>query len=247
VAHPGRAYFLKQKIAFDCTVVIGAPHLIAALTERSASASGEVLAFSDAEALLALDEIVKRRKCAIELERKFAGTRRGTALIARITADPTLAQSELRVVSHDGQDVRILQRAAADPPPALDVAVVTPLGGDPVPIDAHAHPPLDLRGTRRAPRFKIAGDMSVQVDGSPAKLIDLSTVGAQVVSPTILKPNQRVRVALHDDRGALRLNATIAWTFFEIPPKGGPHYRAGVNFVDANSDKVGAFCNRHRA
>ena len=39
----------------------------------------------------------------------------------------------------------------------------------------------------------------------------------------------------------------IAWAFFEIPPKGGPQYRAGVNFVDADSDAVGAFCLRHKA
>ena len=85
------------------------------------------------------------------------------------------------------------------------------------------------------------------LDGNAAKLVDLSTVGAQVMSPTILKPNQRVRMALADDQGALRFNATVAWASFEIPPKGGPQYRAGVDFVDANSDGVDAFCLRHKA
>ena len=44
------------------------------------------------------------------------------------------------------------------------------------------------------------------VDGNPAALVDLSTVGAQVVSPTVLKPNQRVRVSFGDGkaRGALQ-------------------------------------------
>ena len=38
------------------------------------------------------------------------------------------------------------------------------------------------------------------VDGNPAALIDLSTVGAQVVSATVLKPNQRVRVIMGDGK-----------------------------------------------
>jgi hypothetical protein len=244
VAPAGRAHFLTQRIVSDCTVVIGAPDLLDGLKQRSASGSGEVLTFSDADPLRALDEIIQRRPYAIELERQFAATSRGAALITRIKADPALAHSELRVVSHDGEYECVLLRAAAAPA-ALAVTVFTPARIETEAVDADAL--LDQRGTRRAPRFKIAGTMSVQVDGNAASLIDLATAGAQVLSPTILKPNQRVRVALHDDHGALRLNATIAWTVFEIPSKGGPQYRAGVNFVDANSDAVGAFCNRHKA
>ena len=39
------------------------------------------------------------------------------------------------------------------------------------------------RGTRRAQRVKIVDGVEVLIDGSPATLIDLSVVGAQVVSP----------------------------------------------------------------
>ena len=42
------------------------------------------------------------------------------------------------------------------------------------------------------------------VDGNPAALVDLSTVGAQVVSPTVLKPNQRVRVVLGEGKAAVK-------------------------------------------
>jgi hypothetical protein len=123
--------------------------------------------------------------------------------------------------------------------PAIAVAAVAP------PVVA-APGALDQRGTRRAPRFRIAGDMSVLVDGNAARLVDLSEVGAQVISPTVLKPNQRVRFALADDRGALRFNAAVAWAFFEIPLNRGPQYRAGLNFFDADADAVGAFCVRHK-
>ena len=70
--------------------------------------------------------------------------------------------------------------------------------------------------------------------------------GRRSISPTVLKPNQRVRVVLTDDHGALRFNAAVAWASFEIPPKRGPQYRAGVNFVDADGNAVGAFCIRHK-
>lgn len=228
-----------------CTIVIGSPDLLPLLKERSSAVNGEVVAFSDADALQALAEIVRRRPHAVELERQFASTPRGAALINRIKADPALAESELRVVSHDSDYARVLSRAAGDAPQAAPaVAILEPPEAVAEPVAAAS---LDLRGTRRAPRFKIAGELNVLLDGNAAKLVDLSTVGAQVISPTILKPNQRVRTVLADDQGALRFNAAIAWAFFEIPPTGGPQYRAGVNFVDANGDGVDAFCLRHRA
>ena len=143
-------------------------------------------------------------------------------------------------MSHDGDYSRIVPRGADDAPSPAGVMLEAALEVEPAPA-------LDQRGTRRAPRFRIAGEMGVQLDGNAATLVDLSTLGAQVLSPTILKPKQRVRVALTDECGALRFNAAIAWAFFEIPPSRAPQYRAGVHFVDADSNAVGAFCNRHRA
>jgi len=213
------------------------------MKQRSGTGTGEVLAFSDTEAHLALAEIVKRRPDAVELERHFAATPRGAALIARIKADPALAQSELLVVSHDSDFARIVPReahAAAPPGQKRTVAILEALA------DAEPAPPLDQRGTRRSPRFKTAEDMNVLLDGSAARLVDFSPAGAQVLSPTILKPNQRVRVVLTDNHGALRFNAAIVWVLFEMPSTRGPLYRAGVSFVDADSNAVGAFCNRHK-
>ena len=75
------------------------------------------------------------------------------------------------------------------------------------------------------------------IDGKPATLINLSVVGAQVVSPTILRPNQRVRMVLPDADRQLRFAAGIAWAAFEMP-KAGPHYRAGIEFFDADQAAV---------
>jgi hypothetical protein len=232
-------------VADACTVVIGAADLLPALTERNGAFNGEVLAFSDHDAVLALEEIIRRRPPLVALERQFAATPRGAALINRIKADPDLAGSELRVVAHDSDYARVLPRPAFEPDIADESAAVAALETAAREALAAAAP-LDHHGTRRALRYRIAGEMSVLLDGNSARLVDLSEVGAQVVSATVLKPNQRVRVALTDDHGALRFNGAIAWAAFEIPPRHGPQYRAGVNFVDADSNAVGAFCQRHK-
>ena len=107
-------------------------------------------------------------------------------------------------------------------------------------------PALDQRGTRRAPRFKTADNVAVALDGKSGSLIDLSIVGAQVVSPGGLKPNQRIAMALIDETAHVRFNASVAWTSFEMSPSGEPRYRAGINFEDADAAAVDAFCARHR-
>jgi hypothetical protein len=202
-----------------------------------------VLAFTDADALRALESITKRKPALVALERVFAATPRGAALINRIKADPTLSQVEVRVVSHDAEFARPRKVG-------YDTAPATP--PEPIEIDTLVAPvapkaPLDQRGTRRAPRFRINADVDVLVDGNQAALVDLSSIGAQVVSTTVLKPNQRVRMALNDDEGTVKFNASVAWASFEIPPKSGPRYRAGLHFLDANPDAVDAYCQKHKA
>ena len=84
-----------------CTVIIGAIERLEAL-RTSVAAHGEVLSFSDKEPLKALEAITTRRPNVTALERLFAATSRGAALINRIKADPALDGVEIRVVSVDG-------------------------------------------------------------------------------------------------------------------------------------------------
>jgi hypothetical protein len=160
----------------------------------------------------------------------FAATPRGAALITRIKADKTLTDSEIRVIAHDSDFTRVVPRV--------------PIGGAAAPAPAA---PLDQRGTRRAPRVKMKGVVNALVDGKAATVADLSTVGAQVISPTILKPNQKFKMTLKDDQATIQFAAEIAWSSFEIPPGSPPRYRAGVNFVDADPVEVDAFAERHKA
>jgi hypothetical protein len=236
-----------------CTVIIGAAELLDALRESAAS-DGEVLAFSDGDALQALDEITARQPTVIGLERLFAATSRGAALINRIKADPALAHAEIRVLSIDGTyrvsprraPARRAPSAPAEPlpvPAMTDVVVETIApAADEAPAPAQN---LDYRGTRRAPRFRMTEGTEMQVDGVLATIVDLSTLGAQILCPTPLKPQQTVRMVLADDLGSVKFSATVAWASFEIP-KGVSRYRAGVEFTDAEPKSVAAFCKRHR-
>lgn len=211
-------------------MLIASSELLPELKERGEF--GDVLAFSDAEALRALDVITRQRPTVVALEQLFAATSRGAALINRIKADPALTACEIRIVTQDASP-QSGEGAAA-------TATTAPATMAEVPAS-----PLDLRGTRRAPRVAIADGVGVLIDGNPASLVNLSAVGAQVVSLTILKPNQRVRVTLPDAGRPIRINAAVAWAAFEMP-KAGPRYRAGIEFFDGDVDALGRFIDNHR-
>jgi hypothetical protein len=222
------------------TVLIAAPEHLPALKEHGFA---EALAFSDADALKALEAITREKPPVIVLEKLFAATSRGAALIKRIKADPSLTGCEIRIVAHDGTPLtsKKNKKEAAPAAAAAPAAVEEP----PSPAPAVAAP-LDQRGTRRAPRFVVAKGIEVMIDGNPAALINLSVVGAQVVSPTILKPNQRVRMTLPDSDGPIRVMAGVAWAAFEMP-KSGPVYRAGIEFYDAETGNLDRFIEMNKA
>jgi PilZ domain-containing protein len=237
-------------------VLIAAADVQIAFKQRAAIAEGDVLVFSDTEPLRALATITTRRPQLVVLERIFAATPRGAALVNRIKSDPELARTEIRVLAHDSDYSRVLPRNPAGGPSASPGLVQAATSSVPAAAMlvalaeasiAIVDPPrLDTQGTRRATRFEMAENVEVLVDGNPAILVNLSTSGAQVVSATILKPNQRVRMVLTDASGIIRFNATIVWAAFEIPSTTGPRYRAGVDFVDADPAAVDRYCVRHR-
>jgi hypothetical protein len=208
-------------------VLIGATHLLPALRER-AGATAEVLAFTEVQPIAALEAIITHRPQVVALERLFAATSRGAALINRIKTDPSLAFAEIRVMSHDSEYSRISPRRHA----AASAAVPEPPAA------------LDYRGTRRAARARMLDGTGVVVDGTPAALVDLSLIGAQVISPGVLRPNQNARVTLADDAAVVRFGGAVAWASFEIR-NASPHYRGGIEFQGADADAIKAFLLRH--
>jgi hypothetical protein len=206
-------------------VLIAPQELLSALIRQSSHAATEVLPFSNTETLRALEAITLRRPEVVALERLFAATSRGAALINRIKADPLLTHSEIRVIAHDSDYSRVSPRR---PPP--EVAR-----------------PLDQRGTRRAPRYKMAAGIRAMVNGRQAAIVDLSVHGAQISSSGQLKPDQRVEMTLSDRQGEVSCTASVAWASFEIPPNSGPQYRAGVAFVDPEVPAIDSFVARNKA
>ena len=208
------------------TVLIAAADRLAALKQQIEFSGAD--AFADTEALKALEAILRQRPPVIAIEKPFASSARGAALINRLKADPSLSTCEIRILEPDGAVSRGPAR------PSGSAASATAVAARPAAIDQ--------RGTRRAPRVVITRKVEVMIDGNPATLVNISVVGAQVTSPLSLRPNQRVRMAIVDAARPVKFNGVVAWASFEMPKEGpGPRYRAGINFFDAAPDTISRF------
>ena len=235
-------------------VIIAALNLTQPLCTRLAD-EGELLTFADTEPIQALQTILEQRPRLIVLERLFAATPRGAALINRIKTDPQVSQAEIRVMSHTGDYTRVVSRGSGVAETPADTAIVSPasqVSVEPSAYDASvatadAPRQLDWHGTRRASRFRIRQGVEIQLDGNPASLVDLSVMGAQVISATILRPNQRVRISVPSDDFVMRFRGAVAWAKFELPrPTEPPRYRAGVEFADADATAMDDYCSKHK-
>lgn len=206
-------------MADGVTLLIGPKALAASLAQHPDTGGTEVLVFAEEHVCEAVEQIVLHRPRVVALGEKFALSPRGTALTHRIAVDAQLAGTRVLMIGNNGAAV---------------------------PLPPEARPnwlPPDGAGTRRVPRIRMRRGIDVQIDGATASLIDLSTMGAQVVSQTVLKPRQRVRVVLAVDPYTIRAVGTVAWALFENP-KGGlpPQYRAGLEFTTADPEPLLQFC-----
>lgn len=233
-------------------VVIAASNLISSLCDHLSS-EDELITFADSEPIQALQAILDRRPELIVLERLFAATPRGAALINRIKTDPQLASSQIQVMSHTGDYMRQITRAGT-PAAAVPAEVAAGSSGAPTPgagsaaaAGATSSRSIDWHGTRRAPRVRVRAGVEIQLDGNAAAVVDVSAVGAQVLSGTILRPNQKVRVTIPRGDAVVRCRGAIAWAKFELPkPSAAPVYRAGVEFLDADAKVVEEFTKKNR-
>lgn len=209
------------------TILIAAPELIPALRERIGG-DEELLTFSDAEPMRALQAVARHRPPSVFLERLFAASPRGAALIARLKDDPALDQCQIVIMAHDSDYRRVSPRRKRGASGAV-----------------RAHKPHLDTGTRRAPRWKMRTGVTVAVDDEVAGLVDLSVLGAQVLGSEMLKPGQRVEVRFEPGRTGLTVPAEVIWVKVEL---GGrhPRYRAGVEFRRAAAEALTAFGAAHK-
>jgi hypothetical protein len=219
---------MSQPSALKPTVVIIASPELAQAFNRRLAADPAVVVFDASASLRALETIRQHRPMVVLLDASFAITARGAVLVQAIKADRSLASLKLRVLSNDVDLMRGLLQREATPAEALLT---------------HS-PSLERIGTRSSVRMVIRDAVHVTANGEPSRLVDLSTTGAQVVTNRRMRPEQQVRLTLDDGSAQSRLNGVVAWAVAE-PAGARLQYRAGLRFVDPDTEVLGAFCRKH--
>jgi len=103
-----------------------------------------------------------------------------------------------------------------------------------------------IQPTRRATRHAFHEDVSVEVDGVPAVLADLSLIGAQLLALTTLKPNRVINLALPHEGQLISCTGKIVWARLEPDATTGAlRYRAGVYFMEVDEAAVEGFIAHH--
>jgi hypothetical protein len=210
--------------------------------------SGRVTWFSAANLSAAHERIQLDHPQVIAVEAAFAQTQRGQEFLARIQSLAIRGSSIELVVRTHGKWATtpyIGQRAAAGSEVvAAAVSTERPVAS----VSGLAGVTGRTKGanTRRASRFKILESLNAVVENGQATLVNVSILGAQVVSRPVLHPTQKVRILLPDANTMVSVTAHVAWAAFEqAQPGTAPHYRAGIEFTDAAQEILEDYCRRH--
>ncbi|MBZ5560436.1 MAG: PilZ domain-containing protein [Acidobacteriia bacterium] len=213
-------------MANNITVIVAEPKRVQTLKVES-HLPGTVLYFSSTNLASALESIRAHAPHIVALESQFAETAEGLAFVTRLHA-----------LAVPGCELRSLAR--------VDGRWTTmPLTGSAAALTAAAA----VVNTRRAPRFPLLAQAQAVIDGKPTNLVDISTLGAQVVSTPVLRPKQNVKITLPDTNDTvLKFTAHVAWSMFEMPRNASaPQYRAGMEFDGATQQALEEYCRRHCA
>jgi len=208
-------------------VIARAEHEVA-LRKRLGSEPSVAL-FSDADALKAFDAVDAHPPKILALDRTFAFTARGAALVSRLKGDQRMGAIDLRVLTED----------ETNSPAILETKTTLGLEGA---VLKTSHP-LDYCGTRRAPRFPITDNAGVVVNGENGTLVNLSSTGAQLLVHMRLRPSEPLRLALVDSDAEVKVRGVVAWSSVEAD-NGALAYRAGVEFINPDALSLDAFCVR---
>jgi hypothetical protein len=238
----------------DVSIVVADPSRLAAIRD-GASLPGRIMTFTTGSVPSAIASIKAYRPRIIAVDAIFADTPAGAAFIERV--EPlTMAGSTIKLVlEHDGRWIAVAPNAAraigntaAATANAKVVVPTPPVAAAPGILAVAVAVDPETLNTRRAPRFAVRDQMDVVVESGHASLIDLSALGAQIVSLPALRPRQKIKVDLNDDGDALSVVAQVAWSLFEKPQAAvEPHYRVGLEFTGQAQQALDAFRHRHCA
>ena len=214
-------------MAIATSVVIVRPEHLVSIKKRLSEAEF-VAVFSETEWLQVEDSILARPPEVLVMQSGFAATSRGATLVSALKNKPREHGTALRVFIEDEVKAPLILTETGLPP--ADALLETSR-------------PLDRAGTRQAARYPM-DRRDVVVNGDRGQLIDLSVSGAQVQTSQRLRPLKVARVTIPTDAGDMKLQGTVAWAI-AVPGAGVIQYRAGVEFVNPDRQKLEAFCSKH--
>lgn len=205
--------------------------------------SGRVIRFTDNKLAAALESIQLNHPRLIAIEALLAQTPAGKAFIERVERLGLRGSAIHLIVQSVGKwtttpyNIEPADGVGGGVQDDRKLAIVT------TPAAATA---LKGANTRRAHRFKVLESLNAVVENKQANLVNISILGAQVVSQPSLRPNDNVKIALPDGDDTVRLTAHVAWSVFEQARMGSDtYYRAGMEFTDAAKEILEDYCRRH--
>jgi hypothetical protein len=222
-------------MANDVTVIIAESEQISAV-RAARPIAGSVLYFSDSNLASALETIRTQSPKVVAVESQFAESGAGKAFV-----------DVLRGITQDAE-IKILTRsdtgwtagagnggapAAVAPAPAVESAAEAELAG---------------LNTRRAPRYLVVEPASAAADGTTINIVDVSVLGAQVISELVMRPKQRVKITIQEGDAGIRVVGRVAWSVFEkMRDHPMPRYRVGMEFDDGTKQELEEFLKKHCA
>ena len=189
--------------------------------------SGRVIRFTDNKLAAALESIQLNHPRLIAIEALLAQTPAGKGFIERVERLGLRGSAIHLIVQSNGKwtttpyNVEPAAGAADAGGAHADrkAAIIT--------TPAAAAAALKGANTRRAHRFKVLESLNAVVENKQANLVNISILGAQVVSQPSLRPNDNVKIALPDGDETVRLTAHVAWSVFEQARMGSGNLLSG--------------------
>jgi len=202
--------------------------------------TGRVAYFASSSLGSALEAIQTHGPRTVAIDAGIVQTQQGSGFIKRVENLAT-PNCTIRLIVQVNGTWKIVDR---DPSPSAEIVPSAPGSSS---RHVAATPPAPPTNTRRAPRFPVLETIDASVEGGRAKVINISVLGAQLVSVPVLRPGQTVKIALPDANELLRLTANVAWSTFQQTAQGAAVYRAGVAFNDAAKETLDDYCRRYGA
>jgi len=227
----------------DVAIVIADPACMGAIRE-TASIQGRMMPFGSNSLGSAMESVRAYRPKVVALDALVAQTPGGMTFLDRVESLGIPKCKVVLLVEHDGTWSTLPRSAAGN------LATSRTNGAPATQAAAAAKPvakaPIEVVSTRRVPRFPVRDSLDVTVESGCAHLVDISVLGAQLVSLPVLRPGQKIKVSLPDTDDTLDVVAQVAWSLFERTQlQVEPHYRVGLEFTDAAQQALEGYRQRH--